>query len=464
MSTPLALLRKVRNHLHLLKNDPEKFGSNLLQLTNPAKFQEKLADVMIAAPLHVRVDSALSDAPALNVMQPILTPGIMTGGPNTVVNIAFWVAKHGIPVRIVTTRTAPGTDPDWFWRHLTALTGEAERPPTLSVASAADQSQPFAIGPRDVFLATHWTTAQQVKTQLPKMDVKRFFYLIQDFEPGFYAWSSNYALAMETYGLDHIGVFNESFLYDYLVAQGAGRYADPEFAARGLVFEPAIDRVNFHPPAEPRTGGKRRLLFYARPGNPRNMLGLGLNALRAAVTNPAFRQDEWEFLAIGGSGALLPISLGENMTLNPLPWTDYVGYGRLLRESDILLCPMLSPHTSYPVLEMAASGGITVTNSFGNKTRARLEAISANIIGAAPTTEGFADALVEAARRVSSGVDTSAPFNLPADWKSSLSATAGQMAEMFREIVGQAQSGSRGLVATSDQATRKSSAEAICSG
>lgn len=437
MPTPLALLRKIQNHLQLLKNDPEKFGSNLLQLTNPARFQEKLADVMIAAPLHVRVVQALRDVPTLNVLQPILSPGIMTGGPNTVVNIAFWVARLGIPVRIVTTKVAPETDPNWFWRHLASVTGEAERPPTLSIVSAADQSQPFNIGPRDVFLATHWTTAQQVKTQLPKMEVKRFFYLIQDFEPGFYAWSSNYALAMETYSLDHVGVFNEKFLFDYLVAQGAGRYTNPEFASKGLVFEPAIDRANFHPLAEPRADGKCRLLFYARPGNPRNMLGLGLSALRAAAATSAFQQDEWEFLAIGGGGALLPITIGHGIVLKPAPWTDYAGYGRLLRESDILLCPMLSPHTSYPVLEMAASGGIAVTNCFGNKTRAKLEAISANIIGAPATEEGLTDALVEAAIRVRSKVETNTPFNLPVDWKSSLSNTAEQIAKMFREFVGE---------------------------
>jgi len=435
LPTPLALLRKIRNHLYMLKNDPEKFGANLLQLTNPLRFQEKLVDVMIAAPLHVRVDQALRDVPTLNVLQPILSPSIMTGGPNTVVNLAFWVARLGIQVRIVTTKAAPESDPNWFWRHLALVTGEAERPPTLSIVSATDQSQPLAIGPRDVFLATHWTTAQQVKTQLPKMEVKRFFYLIQDFEPGFYAWSSNYALAMETYSLDHVGVFNERFLFDYLVAQGAGRYTNPEFAAKGLVFEPAIDRANFHPLTEPRADGKRRLLFYARPGNPRNMLGLGLNALRAAAAKSAFQQDEWEFLAIGGGGALPPIPIGHGIVLKPAPWADYAGYGRLLRESDILLCPMLSPHTSYPVLEMAASGGITVTNCFGNKTRAKLEEISANIIGAPATEEGLTDALIEAAIRVRSRVDTNSPFNLPVDWKSSLSNTAEQMAIIFREFV-----------------------------
>jgi hypothetical protein len=438
MPASFALLRKIRTHLRLLRNDPEKFATNLLQFTNPIRFQEKLADVIVAAPLCVRVDPALADAPALNVLQPILSPASMTGGPNTVINVAFWVAKLGIPVRLVTTREAPGTDPNWFWQHLASVTGDPARPPTLSVASASDPTAPLPIGPRDMFLATHWSTAQQVKTQLPLMAVKRFFYLIQDFDPGLYAWSSNYALALETYELDHIGVFNQRLLYDYLIAQRAGRYADPDFARESLVFEPAIDRTLLHPPAEPRTGGKRRLLFYARPTNPRNMLGLGLNALRAAVTDPAFQLAEWAFLAIGGRGSLPPIALRPGLVLHPAPWADYAGYGRLLREADILLSPMLSPHTSYPVLEMAASGGIAVTNSFATKTREKLEAISANIIVAPPTEMGFTEALIKAANRVNNGFDIHAALNLPVDWRTSLSGVAARMAEMFRDIVGAA--------------------------
>ena len=435
MPTPRALLSKVRNHLRLLRDDPEKFGANLSQFTNPVRFQERLADVMLAAPLHARVDPALADTPAINVLQPILSPASMTGGPNTIVNIAFWVAKLGVPVRIVTTREAPGTDPAWFWHHLASVTGDPARPPALSVASAADPARPLPIGPRDMFLATHWTTAQQVKTQLPRMDVKRFFYLIQDFEPGFYAWSSNHALALETYGLDHIGVFNERLLYDYLVAQGAGRYADPAFAAQGLVFEPAIDRAAFHPPEAPRAGGGRRLLFYARPTNARNMFGLGLHALRAALADPVFQREEWEFLAIGGRGSLPPIALRPGLMLKPAPWADYAGYGRLLRESDILLSPMLSPHTSYPVLEMAASGGIAVTNTFATKTREKLEAISANIVAVPATAEGFVQGLIEAAVRVNAGVDPTVPLHLPADWRASLSGVAERMAEMFHATV-----------------------------
>lgn len=219
--------RKVAAHLRLLRDDPERFAANFLQFTNPKRFLGRLLDVQIAYPMHVRVDPALVDRPTFNILQPVLSSVSMTGGPNTIVTVAFQVARGGIPVRSVTTREA--TDPAWFRRHLLAVTGASAYPPSLSVAFAGDTADPLPIGPRDVFLATHWTTAQQLKQLLPKMDIRRFFYLIHDFEPGFHAWSSNYALALETYDLDFVPVINERLLFDFLVSQSIGRFAEPSF-------------------------------------------------------------------------------------------------------------------------------------------------------------------------------------------------------------------------------------------
>jgi hypothetical protein len=434
------LARKIAAHTRLLRDDPEKFAANFLQFTNPNRFRERLLDVQTATPMYVRIDRALGDEPALNILQPILSPVSMTGGPNTIITLAFQVAREGIPVRVITTRSTKGdggeTDPAWFRQHLMAVTGATAYPPSLTVAFGGNSEAPLHIGPRDVFLATHWTTAQQIKPLLHNMDVQRFFYLIQDFEPGFHAWSSNYALALETYELDFVPVINERLLLDYLTSQAVGRFVEPAFAARSLVFEPAVDVRVFYPMAEPNPARPRRLLFYARPTNARNLLGLGLNALRQAVADGAFAEGNWEFLAIGGRGSLPELHLGGGRLLRPAPWQDYTGYARQLREADILLCPMLSPHTSYPVLEMAASGGLVVTNTFASKTADRLAAISENIIAAKPTAEGFAAALTRAAAGIRTGHHIHAPLNLPGDWDSALAPVTRQIAGAFRSMTG----------------------------
>ena len=418
MQRLLDLPAKIARHLRLLRDDPERFGRNLLQYTNPAQFEAGLVDILDQPPLHVRVEPGLS--PALNVLQPILSPNSMTGGPNTIVLLAALTAEAGVPVRIVTNRAGHRTDPAWFASHVASLLGR-RAPPELQVATGSDAASPATVGEDDLWLATHWTTAQGVRPVLPRMRRGWFLYLVQDFEPGFYAWSSNYALALETYAMPHRAAINEAFLADYLRRQGPGLYGDPAFLdASCTVFEPAVDRRIFHAPAQtgPRPG-PRRLLFYARPTNARNMMGLGLQALRAAIEQGAFPGD-WQFVSIGGRGSLPVIALGGGHMLRPAPWASYAGYADSLRDADILLCPMLSPHTSYPVLEMAACGGLVVTNTYGPKTAKALAALSPDILGVVPTVQGFVDGLREAAGQSTARSLGRSPrqdrLTLPANW------------------------------------------------
>ncbi len=420
---------KAAAHLRLLRDDPERFGRNLLQYTDPAKFEASLVDILDQPPLHVRIEPGLS--PALNVLQPVLSPDAMTGGPNTIVLLAALAAEAGIPVRIVTNRVGHRPDPAWFAGHVASLLGRPP-PPGLQVVTGSDPAAPAAVGADDLWLATHWTTVQGIRPVLPRMRRRWFLYLVQDFEPGFYAWSSNYALALETYGMPHRAAINEAFLAEHLREQGPGLYADPRFLdAHCRVFEPAVDRRLFHPPkAAQAPAMPRRLLFYARPTNAHNMLGLGLQALRAAIEQGAF-PGEWEFASIGGRGSLPAMALGGGRTLRPAPWASYAGYADSLRQADILLCPMLSPHTSYPVLEMAACGGMVVTNTYGPKTAGALGALSPAILGVAPTVQGLVDGL-RAAVAQCGGVRLDC-LTLGADWDQALRPVAAWMAAAVQE-------------------------------
>jgi hypothetical protein len=418
----------VAEHLRLLRRDPERFGRNLLQFTDPSLFEERLIDVMDAVPMHVAIDPSISRPPLLNVLNSGLTRSGMTGGPNTIVNLALRIARLGTPVRLVTTVTTSTLDPAWFRAHASQLVGDPNLP-DVPIATAADPASPLIVGPDDMFMATHWTTAQQLKAVLPRMAVHQFFYMLQEFEPGFYAWSSNYALALETYGLDFLPVFNESLLADYMMGQKVGRLADPAVCDRATVFEPAVEERLFHPPTVAVSARPKRLLFYARPTNTRNLFGLGLMALRRASADPAF--SGWDFVAIGGRGSVPSMDLGGGHTLRPAAWMDYEGYARSLREADVLLCPMLSPHTSYPVLEMAASGGLSVTNTFATKTRDALEKLSDNIVATEPTVEAMAAGLVAAAVAVNGGRERTASINMARDWAVSLDPAAARIADLF---------------------------------
>ena len=429
---------KAAAYLRLLRDDPERFGRNMLQYTDRAKFEAGLVDILAQPPLHVQVEPGLR--PALNVLQPVLSPDAMTGGPNTIVLLAALVAETGTSVRIVTNRPGHRPDPAWFASHVASLLGR-QAPPGLQVVVASDAASPATAGMDDLWLATHWTTAQSLRPALTRMHRRWFLYLVQDFEPGFYAWSSNYALALETYAMPHRAVINEAFLAEHLREQKPGLYADQGFIdTRCKVFEPAVDRRLFYPPAQRDQGaagqpadampGPRRLQFYARPTNARNMLGLGLQALRTAIDMGVFRGD-WEFISIGGRGSLPNLALGGGHTLRPAPWASYAGYSDTLRQADILLCPMLSPHTSYPVLEMAACGGLVVTNTYGPKTAEALNALSPDIIGVEATVQGLAGGLQAAVARC--GGQRQDRLTLGADWDAALRPVAAWMAAAVQE-------------------------------
>jgi beta-1,2-rhamnosyltransferase WsaF-like protein len=423
----------------LLLRDPTRFVENLDDFIHPEKLRRKLLGLEATRPMHVRIDGGDTATPHLNVLLPQLG-GRPTGGPNTAINLASGLAEAGIPVRLLATDDVVPADINMLWRHITSIAGKGQARPNITFGSTADSSNPAMLGACDVFLATHWSTAFRLKSVLPRMQVREFIYLIQDFEPSFYPWSSSYAQALETYGMRFRALINERLLADHLVETRTGRFADPSFNSRCAVFEPAVDRRLFHPVETTRTRS-RQLLFYARPFQPRNLYGIGFEALCAAARHPLFANGVWRFVAIGASETLGRtalggrIALGGGQFLHSAPWLAYEDYARMIRESDILLCPMLSPHTSYPVLEMAACRRIAVTNTFGVKTEDRLHSISMNIIAVTPSIEAFRDGLIIAADRLASGSTTSNEIALPPDWRTALHDTVAAAREMFREAV-----------------------------
>jgi hypothetical protein len=367
----------------------------------------------LVPPVTTEVVAADGRPASLVVLIPSLELRKLTGGPNTILNLGASVAARGIPVRFVATH-GPAASPEELDTHLRTLTGRAEALPVTFESIAA--SRRLRVSRNDVVLATWWPTAHIAAGTLEPTGAREFLYLVQDFEPAFYPWSTNYALALQTYAMPMRAIFNTSLLRDHLVAGRMGRFATTEPDAISIAFEPAVDRELFRPrPAD----GPRRLLFYARPSKPRNAFELGLAALRRAVRDGAF-DGGWEFWSIGDAVPDLP--LGRDAVLRPMPWRSLPGYGELLGGSDVLLSLMLSPHPSYPPLEMAAGGGHVVTNSFGVKTAEALAAISPAIHAVAPEVAALAAALADAARRPRRTVAT--PMGLPATWTEALDPVA----------------------------------------
>ncbi|WP_434151170.1 glycosyltransferase [Methylocaldum gracile subsp. desertum] len=377
----------------------------------------------LSPPLNLEVLDTLAVRPSINVLLPSLRLKDMSGGPNTALLLAVLLAEKGEQVRLIACDASTEGEEAALFPHLDGLLQRPVARDRIELVDAFDRTRPTAIGAHDLFLATAWWTAQIAKYAVKKTVHQTFIYLIQDFEPILHEGSTFQARALETYCLPHIPVINTRLLLDHLVKEGSGRYAEPEFAANALWFEPALDRNRYFADTEKtQSVGKKVLLFYARPTVARrNLFELGVVALRQAVASGIIDKDNWEVWAMGEK--LTPVALGNGVFLSPLPWMNFDAYAERVRTADLLLSLMLSPHPSYPPLEMAASGKLVVTNSFSVKTAERMRALSPNIIVAEPTAESIAAALENAAGRINAGLpsyDPSGTVALPSSWDESL--------------------------------------------
>ena len=134
----------------------------------------------------------------------------------------------------------------------------------------------------------------------------------------------------------------------------AGEFTfEPRLAA---ALRPFLDE----PPRE-RT---RRIVVYGRPETPRNAFPLIVDGLREwARTDPKARG--WK---VESAGRKHPsIDLAPGLRLRSLGKLELAAYGALLRESAVGLSLMISPHPSYPPLDMAHLGMLVATNRFAAK-------------------------------------------------------------------------------------------------
>ena len=251
------------------------------------------------------------------------------------------------------------------------------------------------VGPRDVFIATFWPTALVVLDvrawQAATYDVTPgpFAYLVQDFEPGFYPRSPSSLLAASTYCAPEstIAIFNTSLLQRDFHAAGL------RFAAE-FSFEPRLMRALRNVLTESHRPRSRTILVYGRPSKPRNGFGLIVDGLRAWLAASPDAGD-WRLVSVGEAHP--DIDLGGGVVLRSIGKLSMAAYAELLRTSAIGISLMISPHPSYPPLEMSHLGLLVLTNRFGEKD---LSTWHTNIVSLrSATANGLAEDLAMLCRR-----------------------------------------------------------------
>ena len=315
----------------------------------------------VAAMPIVASDQSL---PRMNLLLPGISERHVFGGIATALEFLEGFAPLYANLRIIVTDeaslAASETKRLSGWSIVTVA--EADQGGRLVVP--AQGRDPLPVGEQDVFIATSWWTAHLAREVVAaqrrhfSQALPRFLYLIQDFEPGFYPWSARYLLAQRTYTArdTYVPVFNTSLLRDFLVAQGLAAPDD-------LAFEPVLNAGVKQALERDQTPRERQVLVYGRPTVERNAFPLLVMALRELVAQ--HDASGWSFVSVGEQHA--PVDLGQGLQLRALGKLSIEDYGRELKRSAAGLSLMVSPHPSYPPLEMAAAGLWVVTNHYGQK-------------------------------------------------------------------------------------------------
>ena len=233
----------------------------------------------------------------------------------------------------------------------------------------ASDGKKLNIRKSDIFVMTSWKTAISFlpvfNWQKKKFGIsdRKFVYLIQDYEPGFFPWSSEYVLAESTYSNyqdDIIAVFNSHQLYSYFENKGY-KFWDSYFFKP--VLNPVLADILLHTSNEKYKRRKKRILIYGRPSEARNAFeiirfSLGLWSERYG------NSQKWEIISLGEGYEKIEL---KNNTIISYGKVTLEEYAEFMLNSYAAISLMVSPHPSYPPLEMSTFGVRTITNKFEGK-------------------------------------------------------------------------------------------------
>jgi len=339
-----------------------------------------------------------SKRPRVNLLVPTINPSQVFGGISTALKIfgALEVRyKSTADFRIIVTdsQARPEALACFPCYELCSLSVHDSECPHEIVDAVERSLAPLALRESDIFVATAWWTAHLGFEAIDAQ--KRLFhkasllvYLIQDFEPDFYGWSSRWVLAENTLkrGSETIAIINSTELRDFIES----KYIFKHIFCLPYTTHDAI-------PLDAAGKKEKLMLVYGRPSVARNLFELAMDGIGLWQQRHPLLAREWQIVSVGEDysvGAVAPVC--NLLVLGKLGLEDYGSY---LSRATIGLSLMLSPHPSYPPLEMAEAGIVTITNTcFGKDLGQRAE----NIVSLDEITpDTIAEAIATAIDRVS---------------------------------------------------------------
>jgi len=319
-------------------------------------------------PMHFRKIEYSSKR--VNIILPSINKRDMFGGIATALSFfnAF-VEESGWDSRIIISDAAPDAEAvkNYTPAFMFCDSSEDVLFPKQIVAFSDRWGKTLAISDHDYFIFTGWWTAYCIQEEYlinaERLQLKQnpFLYLIQDFEPGFYPWSSQYMFAELTYKTrqDQYAIFNSGELKDYFLNHGY-------LFKKTFVFNPLLNTAlrNALPQEGEYISKKKQILVYGRPSTARNAFVLLVEVLKKWVEIQP-EVSEWKILSAGET--FEPVNLGNGQSLISVGKLSIEDYAQMLKDTYAGVSIMVSPHPSYPPLEMSVYGVQVITNRFANK-------------------------------------------------------------------------------------------------
>lgn len=215
----------------------------------------------------------------------------------------------------------------------------------------------------DMFIATIWWTAHSAYHLLDNQrryfnNNLKFIYFIQDYESGFSKWSTEWAIIENTYKKLNktIPIFNSEELAAFMLDRfevESGYYIPYQ------LNETLAKKIDLNRPR------KKQIIIYGRPLTERNVFEILIDGLYQWQKKNPIESKEWNIYSLGEEYSEQLVSHIDNITI--MGKVSLEEYAIFLSESTVGISLMISPHPSYPPLEMASAGIKTISNTFDGK-------------------------------------------------------------------------------------------------
>lgn len=347
----------------------------------------------------------------ITILIPSLNKQSFFGGTATALIFAGKLAeKQNMGLRIIETLAPGGKDGlgDFMKKNKINMNEKIE---IIDVSARTHNRYGYIdLHEDDICIASAWWDAMLL-SRLPLK--KKFIYLIQDYEPIFYANSDEYVLAENTYRTNNfIPVCNTELMYKFMCSKGYDY-----IKKNGVWFEPAVSRIG-NKPRPTTSSGKKQIFLYGRPMVARNLYYTALMALNSVFDSGELDSNGWEII-MAGQDKVPSITLSSGVKIRNLGKMSMDSYIEMMSGVDIAISPMMAPHPNYPTLEFASVGAAVVTTSY--ETKQDLSNYSKNIIVAGLSVDEIANAVIQASKMsVKERMNNMSRDNIESSWDKSL--------------------------------------------